>query len=77
MKWNELEAGAESHRILTGQVRQIWMALRDVTLPAPVVALGDGRPITGKRIGPAARRLVVEQALPLTLGTFARFQLET
>lgn len=77
VKWNELEVGAESHRILTEQVRQIWIALRDVTLPAPVVALGDGRPITGKRIGPAARRLVVEQALPLTLGTFARFQLET
>jgi hypothetical protein len=77
VKWNELEVGAASHRILTEQVRQLWIALRDVTLPAPVVALGGGRPITGKRIGPAARRLVVDQALPLTLGTFARFRLET
>jgi hypothetical protein len=43
VKWNELEVGAESHRILTEHVCQLWIALRDVTLPAPVVALGGGR----------------------------------
>lgn len=75
VRWFEPEVGPNMHAELTEQVRLIWAALRAATKPAAVIT-EQGRRTTGVRIGPAARQLVTERGLPLTLGGRVRLRLE-
>jgi hypothetical protein len=59
---------------LAEQVEQVWSALEKVT-SSGLVAEADGTEHTGFRIGPAARALVTETGLALSLGGSERLAL--
>src|SRR5690349_2703086 len=72
VRWFEPEVGLDMHAVLTEETRLLWQALRAATKPAAVIDQA-GRRTSGARIGPAARKMVLEEELPLTRGGWARY----
>ena len=64
-RWFEPEVGPQLHELLTHERDLIWQALRRSTKPAHIEYV-DGRPKTGKRIGPAALEMVRSENMPLS-----------
>ncbi|MEU4804437.1 hypothetical protein [Actinosynnema sp. NPDC023587] len=64
VRWSEPAVGPEVHRVLGGQVAEVWRALRAATRPA-ALADADGRTSSGTRIGDAAREFVARTGIPL------------
>lgn len=64
VKWFESEVGPEMHELLTEQAGAIWTAMKAVTKVAHVED-SNGRRLTGTRIGPAAREVVLRDGILL------------
>lgn len=73
-RWFEDEVGADMHLLLTRQRDLVWQALRRTTSPAHIQH-PDGRPVSGKRIGPTALEVARAQGLDLGISELFRYRL--
>lgn len=64
VRWVEPEVGPDLHALLSEQTDAVWAALRSATEVVHLVD-GDGRSVRGRRIGSAARALVLRDGLLL------------
>ena len=74
VKWHRSEVGHETHDLLTDQAAKIWTALKAATRVAHVED-SNGRGLTGTRIGPAARAMVLRDGILLGRPGAHRFRL--
>ena len=72
IRWNTQDACDATLALLAGQLKAIWAALKQATLPAKVQTL-NGQPLFGFRIGRQMKKTIEEEKLYLQAnGPFCR-----
>jgi hypothetical protein len=65
VRWNELQVGQSAHELLSRETKLVWRALTASTRPAHLVSNATGRPVSGRRIGPAAHDFITNDAVDI------------